>query len=138
MRDIKEMYIDTEGVTLLIVCNSKEERDQMTKDLESGMLGMIEWHKVKTRPMTEEELEEAAVGSYGDELVMLDCLLPEDGEEILIAYRKTDGLLAVGYDTCAFDGEGYYLENNGDFTEIEYWAKLPYPPQDPKAEEEET
>lgn len=138
MRDIKEMYIDTKGVTLLIVCNSKEERDQMAEDLESGMLRMIEWHRVKTRPMTEEELEEAAVDPYDDGAIVLDFRLPEDGEDILIAYRKKDGSLAVGYDTCAFDGEGYYLENFGDFTEIEYWAEFPEAPEDPKTEKEET
>lgn len=129
--------VDMEDVSLRIILNSKEERDRMAEDLVSGMLRMIEWHRVKTRPMTEEELEAAAVDPY-DEAIMLDCPLPEDGEEILIAYRKKDGSLAVGHDTCVFDGAGYYLDSFGDFTEIEYWAEFPDPPEDPKTEEAES
>lgn len=62
----------------------------------------------------------------------------EEEEDVLIAYRRRDGSLAVTYDTCAFDGDGYYLENFGDFTEIEYWAEFPKAPEDPKTEEVES
>lgn len=135
MKDFKEIYVDTEGVTLLVVCNSKKERDQMTEDLVSGMLRMIEWNRVKTRPLTDDELEQYRDTTIEDEIPegILDCHLPDDGQEILIAYRKKDGSLAVGYDTCAFDGGGYYLENFGSFTDIEYWAEFPDPPEDQKA-----
>ena len=76
----------------------------------------ITWHEVKTRPLTDEEKEEYA--EFEPEY-MLDCPLPADGEEILVATKY-----GVDVDVCGID-EGYYLEKQGDWEDVLAWAEMP-------------
>lgn len=53
---------------------------------------VMKWIPVKFRPMDEEE-REYWEDQFGEELadedaVMFDCPMPEDGQEILVSYRK--------------------------------------------------
>lgn len=80
----------------------------------------IVWHKVKTRQPTEDEAR-AYYESYEDTLAyVLDCSLPEDGEEILILTRY-----GVFSDTCVYDEGWWFLDKNGDWEDVIAWAKLP-------------
>lgn len=74
-----------------------------------------DWIPIKTRALTDEEKKE-----YGTEYeYMLDCPLPEDGEEILISIDKY-----VQKDTCYVD-DSFYLDSGYDWIEVDAWMPLP-------------
>ncbi len=74
------------------------------------------WIPVKFRPLTKEEQEE-----YPDYCYMADCLMPADGEEILITTRYG----TVEKDEAGFD-EGFYLDSGYDWeTDVVAWMPLP-------------
>lgn len=79
----------------------------------------IIWHKVIKRPPTEEEKEEhlEAFGCIPE--YILDCVMPDDGQEILIVTKY-----GVDTDICGID-EGYYLEIRGDWDNVIAWAERP-------------
>lgn len=79
----------------------------------------IIWHEVIKRPPTEEEKEEdlEAFGCVPE--YILDCVLPDDGQEILVVTKY-----GVDTDVCGID-EGYYLENSGDWDDVMAWAEMP-------------
>ena len=63
----------------------------------------VKWIPVKFRPMDLEE-REYWEEQFGEELadedaVMFDCPMPEDGQEILVSYRKW-----ISMDKCEIDG----------------------------------
>ena len=76
------------------------------------------WIPVKFRPLTDEEQNE-----YPDYCYMADCLMPDDGEEILVCTVYG----TVEKDECGFD-DGFYLDSGYDWqTEIVAWMPLPKP-----------
>lgn len=78
----------------------------------------IIWHKVTTRPLTDEEKEDYA--EDGIEF-MFDCKMPDDGEEILIATRW-----GTDKDICSNDVDyGCGLEGYGDWDGVLAWAEMP-------------
>lgn len=84
------------------------------------------WIPVKMRPMDSEE-REYWEDQFGEELededaVMFDCPMPEDGQEILVSYRKW-----ISMDKCEIDGGCYGLEGNGDWEDVIAWMPLPEP-----------
>lgn len=84
------------------------------------------WIPVKMRPMDSEE-REYWEDQFGEKLededaVMFDCQMPEDGQEILVSYRKW-----ISMDKCEIDGGCYGLEGNGDWEDVIAWMPLPKP-----------
>ena len=84
------------------------------------------WIPVKFRPMDSEEREYWGE-QFGEELadedaVMFDCPMPEDGQEILVSYRK-----CISMDKCEIDGGCYGLEGNGDWDGVIAWMPQPEP-----------
>lgn len=80
----------------------------------------IIWHEVTTRQPTEEELEYySEIYGYEPKYVF-DCIMPEDGQEILIATKW-----GVDKDICAIDDYGYGLEGFGDWDDVLAWAEMP-------------
>jgi hypothetical protein len=78
----------------------------------------LTWIPVKFRPLTDEEQEE-----YPDYCYMADCLMPGDGEEILVSTKYG----RVEKDECGFD-DGYYLDSGYDWQmDIVAWMPLPEP-----------
>jgi hypothetical protein len=77
------------------------------------------WIPIKTRPMTEEEKEEIGL----EYAFMYDCLLPDDGQNVLV----TDCYGNVEVDTFCRDYEGVYFETNCDDGEVIAWMPLPQP-----------
>ena len=60
----------------------------------------------------------------GDEVLyayILDCPMPEEGQEILVSFNGI-----VDMDVCCYD-EGWYLDNRGDWTDVDAWQPLPEP-----------
>ena len=85
-----------------------------------------QWIPVKFRPMDSEEREywEEQFGEKpaDKDAVMFDCPMPEDGQEILVSYRKW-----INMDKCEIDGGCYGLEGNGDWEDVVAWMPLPEP-----------
>jgi len=79
------------------------------------------WIPFKTRPLTEEEKEE-----YPDCDNILDCELPEDGQEILVTIKNRNHE-PVQYDEFYTD-DGCYLDSGYEIgTEATAWMPLPKP-----------
>ena len=89
------------------------------------------WIPLKTRPMTEEETEhyfEYTDMRIDDTYIILDCPLPDDGQEVLVSCGDM-----VCVDTFVKDNDGCYFEGL-DIDDVEAWMPLPEPY---KAEREE-
>lgn len=80
------------------------------------------WIVFTQREMTEEEKE-----VYGEDLeYILDCKLPDDGEEIIVCYKNG----YVDTDTFIRDTDGCYLDSGNDFIDdVIAWMPLPAPYQ---------
>lgn len=95
------------------------------------------WIPLKFRPMDSEEREywEEQIGEELTEAdaVILDCPMPEDGQEILVSYRKW-----ISMDKCEIDGGCYGLEGNGDWDGVIAWMPIPKPYKMDEVEDGET
>lgn len=85
-----------------------------------------QWIPIKMRPMDAEE-REYWEDHFGYELadedaVLFDCQMPDDGQEILVSYRKW-----ISMDKCEIDCGCYGLEGNGDWDGVVAWMPLPEP-----------
>ena len=78
------------------------------------------WIPVKYHQMSEKEREEECISK--DIQYMLDCKMPDDGQEILV----TNGEM-TWQDICCIDSDGYYLDSNYDWIKITGWRPLPEP-----------
>jgi len=83
------------------------------------------WIPIKTRPMTEEEKEhffEYADSRCDDTYTILDCPLPDDGQEVILSvngYVSTDIF-------CRDSADGCYFESY-DIDDVDAW--MPFPEQ---------
>ena len=116
--------IRTTGAKKCAEC-AKEHRQlaEWLKELEQ-LREQTKWIPIKTRPLTDKEKEKYAYLGYSDEELgfMYDCLLPEDGEEVLITTRYDE----VKTDTFYCD-EGGYFESYCDEDDVKAWMPLPKP-----------
>lgn len=92
----------------------------------------FEWIPVKTRPKTEEEKE-----AYPNCECMFDCILPKDGEDILISLKfigwNGNTYYDVDKDTALYDEEGCYLDSGHSWENVTAWMPLPEPYNDKDA-----
>ena len=75
------------------------------------------WIPFTRRPMTEEEQKD-----YPNCTFMFDCVLPDDGDEILVSNRRF-----VWMDVFCSDVDGCYLDSGDDIDEDMAWMPLPKP-----------
>lgn len=84
------------------------------------------WIPVKYRKMDEEERqywsEQLGYDVEYEDAIMFDCKMPDDGQEILVSYRKW-----ISMDKCEIDCGCYGLEENGDWDGVTAWMSLPEP-----------
>lgn len=78
------------------------------------------WIKIEYRPMTKEEKENHGIQDL-QEAQMLNCQLPEDGQEVLIT---TNGIVRTAifceeYGECGFEDE--------DISNVQAWMPMPKP-----------
>lgn len=78
------------------------------------------WIPVKYHQISEKERAEEFISR--DIHYMLDCKMPDDGQEILVTNGET-----TWQDTSFIDCDGYYLDSNYDWIEITAWRPLPEP-----------
>lgn len=83
------------------------------------------WIPVKWHTITDEERERE---SYPKEWVNhVDCVMPEDGQEILVTVKGRNGDRWVEKDTNYID-DGFYLDSGYDWVEdVVAWCELPEP-----------
>lgn len=82
---------------------------------------IIDWTPIKYRALTEEERD--SMDFLGCEK-MYDCLLPEDGQEVLITTKYN----TVCIDVFCRDGDNEcYFETYCDDHDVIAWAELPEP-----------
>lgn len=75
------------------------------------------WIPFTRRPMTEEEQKD-----YPNCTFMFDCVLPDDGDEILVSNGRF-----VWMDVFCNDIDGCYLDSGADIYEDMAWMPLPKP-----------
>lgn len=78
------------------------------------------WIPVKYHQISEKERAEEFISK--DIQYMLDCKMPDDGQEILVTNGET-----TWQDTSFIDCDGYYLDSNYDWIDITAWQPLPKP-----------
>ncbi len=80
-----------------------------------------DWIPIKWHEITDEEREREG---YPEEWALhLDCLMPDDEQEILVQDRNG----YISQDTCMLD-DGYYLDSGSDWVEdIVAWRPMPEP-----------
>ena len=75
------------------------------------------WIPVKYHQISEKERAEESIST--DIQYMLDCKMPDDGQEILVTNGET-----TWQDTSFIDCDGYYLDSNYDWIDITAWQPL--------------
>lgn len=78
------------------------------------------WIPVKYHQISEKERAEESISKNIQ--YMLDCKMPDDGQEILVTNGET-----TWQDTSFIDCDGYYLDIGYDWIEITAWQPLPKP-----------
>lgn len=96
--------VDFEDVSVTIICESKEDADQMKEGMTDGRVRLTEWHPIEVR-------DGEIVGS-----------LPEDGQAVLVS-TIFDG---VTVDVFYEDQDSGFFED-WDFDQVIAWAPLPEP-----------
>lgn len=84
----------------------------------------ITWHEISMRPLTEEEAKEYEELNLSVPPCIMDCELPDDGQEILVATKygvDTDEYL-MGCDGCY---DACCLDSGREWTEVFAWAEMP-------------
>ena len=110
--------VDIEDVSVTIICESKEEADQMKEGMAGGRVRLMEWHPIEIR-------DEKVIGA-----------LPEDGQTVLVSVIYARGVQGVAMDVFCYDQDGGFFDDWG-WSQVKAWAALPEPYK-PKEEEGET
>lgn len=113
MQDIVNRY------KLVTARDFLEMIEQLQEDLEQDEKENG-WIPVKYHQISEKERAEESISN--DIQCMLDCKMPDDGQEILVTNGET-----TWRDTSFIDCDGYYLDSNYDWIEITAWQPLPKP-----------
>ena len=119
LKQYKDKYSDCYKYAGLYVKNVLEMLEQLQDDLEQDEKENG-WIPVKYHQISEKERAEESISN--DIRYMLDCKMPDDGQEILVTNGET-----TWQDTCFIDCDGYYLDSNYDWIEITAWQPLPEP-----------
>lgn len=99
-----------------------EQVDALEMAIEA--LEQTKWIPVKWHIKTEvEEYEQ-----YPEGTVMLDCPMPENGEDVLITIKGKNGQVWVEKDIALKDEDGWYTDGGYDWVDdVIAWMPLPNP-----------
>lgn len=119
LRQYKDEYSKYGKCDGLYVADVLEMLEQLRSGLEqdekeNGWIP-IKYHQISEKERAEEFLSK-------DIQYMLDCKMPDDGQEILVTNGET-----TWQDTSFIDCDGYYLDSNYDWIDITAWRPLPEP-----------
>lgn len=90
-------------------------KDDLEQDEKENGLIPVKYHQISEKERAEESIST-------DIQYMLDCKMPDDGQEILVTNGET-----TWQDTSFIDCAGYYLDSNYDWIDITAWRPLPEP-----------
>lgn len=127
MSHIKERLSDYHDFTkkladdhqMFLASDVSEMIEQLQDDLEQDEKENG-WIPVKYHQISEKERAEESIST--DIQYMLDCKMPDDGQEILVTNGET-----TWQDTSFIDCDEYYLDSNYDWIDITAWRPLPEP-----------
>ena len=119
LKQYKDEYSKYGKYDGLYVADVLEMLDQLKDDLEQDEKENG-WIPVKYHQISEKERAEESISN--DIQCMLDCKMPDDGQEILVTNGET-----TWKDTNFIDCDGYYLDSNYDWIDITAWRPLPEP-----------
>lgn len=130
-RPIWTHELGIESIVDEIKAKSKDDFIALCTD-ESSSENPNKWIPVKYHEITDEEREREG---YPEEwLTMLDCLMPNDEEEILVTIKSSRGGLHVEKDVCYVD-DGYSLDSGYVWIDdVVAWMPLPAPYEPQKSE----
>ena len=103
--------------TMAKVANECKECKERLRNLRPSAEAVHGWIPFTRRPMTEEEQKD-----YPNCTFIFDCVLPDDGEEILVSNGRF-----VWMDAFCNDIDGCYLDGGDDIDEDMAWMPLPTP-----------
>ena len=88
------------------------------------MVVNIEWIEIKRKMVKVEHLQAFLLDvKEGEEVEMLENIMPGDCEEVLI----TTSFGTIEIDTFHRDSFDYHFENHEDMSEVVAWSALPEP-----------
>lgn len=119
LKQYKDKYSDCYKYAGVHVKVIQDMIEQLLADLEQDEKENG-WIPVKYHQISEKERAEESISN--DIRYMLDCKMPDDGQEILVTNGET-----TWQDTCFIDCDGYYLDSGYDWIEITAWRPLPEP-----------
>ena len=119
LKQYKDKYSDCYKYAGLYVKNVLEMLEQLQDDLEQDEKENG-WIPVKYHQISEKERAEESISN--DIQYMLDCKMPDDGQEILATNGETTWQV-----TSFIDCDGYYLDSGYDWIDITAWQPLPEP-----------
>lgn len=119
LNQYKDKYSDCYKYAGVYVKVIQDMIEQLQDDLEQDEKENG-WIPVKYHQISEKERAEEFISK--DIQYMLDCKMPDDGQEILVTNGET-----TWQDTCFIDCDGYYLDSNYDWIDITAWRPLPEP-----------
>ena len=119
LKQYKDKYSDCykyAGVHVKVIQDMIEQllADLEQDEKENGWIP-VKYHQISEKERAEEFLSK-------DIQYMLDCKMPDDGQEILVTNGET-----TWQDTCFIDSNGYYLDGGYDWIDIMAWMSLPKP-----------
>lgn len=119
LKQYKDKYSDCykyAGVHVKVIQDMIEQllADLEQDEKENGWIP-VKYHQISEKERAEEFLSK-------DIQYMLDCKMPDDGQEILVTNGET-----TWQDTCFIDSNGYYLDGGYDWIDIMAWMPLPKP-----------
>lgn len=119
IKHLNECLADSDGQTPIVdavLTAIKCAVEQMPSVNASG----VEWHRVTTRPLTDEEIAHYAETETDGIEYIFDCEMPDDGQEILIATKW-----GTDKDICSNDAEYGIGLDCGDWDGVLAWADMP-------------
>lgn len=119
LKQYKDKYSDCykyAGVYVKVIQDMIEQlQDDIEQDEKENGWIPVKYHQISEKERAEEFLSK-------DIQYMLDCKMPDDGQEILVTNGET-----TWQDTCFIDSNGYYLDGGYDWIDIMAWMPLPKP-----------
>lgn len=119
LNQYKDKYSDCYKYAGVYVKVIQDMIEQLQDDLEQDEKENG-WIPVKYHQISEKERAEESISN--DIRYMLDCKMPDDGQEILVTNGET-----TWQDTSFIDCDGYYLDGGYDWIDIMAWRPLPKP-----------
>lgn len=100
------------------IISRQKEDEQIGRDAVKAYIDS-QWHKISLREPTDEERENCST-DLAEFMLMIDCDMPDYGQEVLIATKY-----GTSIDTYFTDECGGYFDGGTDIEDVFAWMELP-------------